>query len=96
MWEELDGMDESLRVVMNDVDLCLRAQLNNRFVVFTPFVKLYHHASSSRGQLDPIEDRNRFVRRWDIFGDFQDPYFSESLQILGSSTYFRPRHQIQE
>lgn len=91
IWESLGGMDEQFEVVMNDVDLCLRSQLEGRYVVFTPAVQLTHHAGSSRGDLDPLADRNRFVRRWDIFGTFRDPYFAESLELLGSRARYRPR-----
>ena len=90
-WASLGGMDEQLRVVMNDVDLCLRSQLEGRHVVYSPDVKLFHHVSSSRGTLDPLEDRNRFIRRWDIFGSFQDPYFPESILLLGEKVFFRHR-----
>jgi GT2 family glycosyltransferase len=91
LWESLGGMDEQFEVVMNDVDLCLRSQLEGRYVVFTPAVQLIHHAGSSRGNLDPIADRNRFVRRWDIFGAFRDPFFAESVELLGSTVCYRPR-----
>ncbi len=90
-WQSLGGMDERLQVVMNDVDLCLRSQMEDRFVVYTPEVRLFHHVGSSRGRLDPIEDRNRFIRRWDIFGSFRDPYFPETLLLLGEKMYFFPR-----
>ncbi len=84
-WESVGGMDETLAVVMNDVDLCLRLQEAGHYVVYVPDVRIIHHASSSRGRLDPIADRNRFVRRWDIFGDFVDPYFPERLRLFGST-----------
>ena len=90
-WNALGGMDEELKVVMNDVDICLRSQLEGRYVVYTPDVKLYHHVSSSRGTLDPLEDRNLFIRRWDIFGSFQDPYFPQSILLLGEQVFFRYR-----
>ncbi len=90
-WNALGGMDESLRVVMNDVDICLRSLVHGRYVVYTPDVQLYHHVSSSRGSLDPLEDRNRFIRRWDIFGTFVDPYFPESLLLLGETMYYKFR-----
>ena len=89
LWASLGGMDEELKVVMNDVDICLRSQDNGRHVVYTPDVQLYHHVSSSRGDLDPLDDRNRFIRRWDIFGSFKDPYFPESLLLLGETVYYR-------
>ncbi len=90
-WNSLGGMDERLAVTMNDVDLCLRAQSDTRYVVYTPHVQLIHHVSSSRGSLDPLEDRNRFIRRWDIFGTFKDPFFPEALLLLGETMYYLPR-----
>jgi len=91
IWEGLGGMDELLKVTMNDVDICLRSQDDGKNVVYTPYVQLYHHVSSSRGSLDPLVDRNRFLRRWDIFGTFRDPYFPESLLLLGETVYYRHR-----
>jgi GT2 family glycosyltransferase len=90
-WKSLGGMDERLAVTMNDVDLCLRAQSDTRYVLYTPHVQLIHHVSSSRGSLDPLEDRNRFIRRWDIFGTFKDPFFPEALLLLGETMYYLPR-----
>jgi GT2 family glycosyltransferase len=90
-WNSLGGMDERLAVTMNDVDLCFRANSDTCFVVYTPEVQLIHHVSSTRGSLDPLEDRNRFIRRWDIFGTFKDPFFPEALLLLGETMYFLPR-----
>jgi len=90
-WNSLGGMDERLAVTMNDIDLCFRAQSDTRFVLYTPDVQLIHHVSSSRGTLDPLEDRNRFIRRWDIFGTFKDPFFPEALLLLGEQMYYLPR-----
>ena len=90
-WNSLGGMDERLAVTMNDVDLCLRAQSDTHYVVYTPHVQLIHHVSSSRGSLDPLEDRNRFIRRWDIFGTFKDPFFPEPLLLLGETMYYLRR-----
>ena len=90
-WDLLGGMDEELKVTMNDIDICLRSQMEGLYVVYTPDVRIYHHVSSSRGKLDPLEDRNRFIQRWDIFGTFRDPYFPASLQLLGETVYYLPR-----
>ena len=87
---ELAGMDENLAVVMNDVDLCLRAQTGGRHVVVLPDVVVSHFAGSTRGRLDPLADRNYFVRRWDVFGELRDPYFPESLRLLGNTFEYRP------
>ncbi len=90
-WNSLGGMDERLAVTMNDVDLCLRSQSDTHFVVYTPDVVFIHYVSSSRGTLDPLADRNRFIRRWDIFGSFKDPFFPEPLLLLGETMYYLPR-----
>lgn len=90
VWDELGGMDETLAVVMNDVDLCLRAHSAGHDVVLAPDVEVIHYASSSRGSLDPIDDRNRFVRRWDVFGSLRDPYFPPTLRLLGTSVVYAP------
>ncbi len=91
LWRSIGGMDEQLKVTMNDVDICLRSQLEGFYVIYAPDVRLYHHVSSSRGKLDPLDDRNRFIQRWDIFGTFRDPYFPASLQLLGETVYYLPR-----
>ena len=88
LYEGLGGMDEELAVVMNDVDLCLRSQVNGRHVVVLPDVVVSHFAGSSRGRLDPIVDRNRFVRRWDVFGSLRDPYFPEALRLYGQRMHY--------
>lgn len=89
LWRELGGMDETLRVIMNDIDLCLRSQETGRFVVFTPNVSLIHEARSSRGSLDPTDDRTRFIQRWDIFGSFHDPFAPAALELLGDVFHYR-------
>jgi GT2 family glycosyltransferase len=90
LWNELGGMDELLTVTMNDVDICLRALTKGRYTIYTPHVELTHYVSSSRGNLDPKADRNRFISRWDIFGDFQDPFFPAALRLLGERMFYRP------
>ena len=90
LYLELGGMDETLAVVMNDVDLCLRSQGLGRHVVVLPDVVVAHFASSTRGRLDPLDDRNRFVRRWDVFASLVDPYFPEALRLYGQRMHYRP------
>jgi len=89
-WNAVAGMDETLAVVMNDIDLCLRLQNEGWLVLIVPSVSIIHFTSSSRGRLDPLVDRNRFVRRWDIFGSFVDPYFPDALRLYGSTMVAQP------
>jgi GT2 family glycosyltransferase len=90
LYQDLDGMDERLAVVMNDVDLCLRSQVDGRHVVLLADVELTHFAGSTRGRLDPLGDRNLFVRRWDVFGTLADPYFPEALRLYGATIKYQP------
>lgn len=46
------GMDETLAVAYNDVDLCLRFQEAGLRNVYTPYATLYHYESKTRGAED--------------------------------------------
>ena len=89
LWVELGGMDESLTVTFNDVDLCLRAQERGYLTVAHPGVTVTHRASSSRGSLDPRGDREVFLARWDVLRTFVDPYFPVGLAMLGPTVVER-------
>ena len=49
-FDQIGGLDESLAVVFNDVDLCLRLREQGGSIVVTPFVEIVHHESISRGK----------------------------------------------
>ena len=49
IFDEVGGFDERLRVVLNDVDLCLKIRQRGYLVVYTPHASLYHYEGSSRG-----------------------------------------------
>ncbi|MEI6266700.1 MAG: glycosyltransferase [bacterium] len=90
---ELGGFNEKdLTVAYNDVDLCLRAHEKGYLNVYTPYAKLYHYESASRGYEHPDELANKDPERhkrvmseidymeknWkDLISD--DPYFSPNL-----------------
>ncbi len=50
VYQDLSGLDEDFEVAYNDVDFCLRVQRAGYRNVFTPFAKLIHHESKTRGQ----------------------------------------------
>lgn len=79
VFDEIGGFDESLRVVLNDIDLCLRIRERKYEVVYTPHAVLYHHEGASRGRLHPAEDEKRFVARWGALLDQVDPYYNPNL-----------------
>jgi O-antigen biosynthesis protein len=77
LFEELGGMDEeNLRVQFNDVDLCLRLREQGYYVIYTPYAKLYHHESVSRGYWNLDRTENIYMRvRWSEVMD-KDPYYN--------------------
>lgn len=63
-FEAVGGFDaQNLSIAFNDVDLCLKLveQCNLRNV-FTPYARLYHHESLSRGYETTPEKQERFLR----------------------------------
>lgn len=72
----IDGFDEKLGVVYNDVDFCLRMVRSGRRVVYTPHAELVHDESSSRGKDNPQSDIDLFFARWGGPERMHDPYVS--------------------
>lgn len=75
LFERVGGLDESLAVVLNDVDLCLKADQEGYLVVFDPQSVLYHNEHTSRGrdeldvekELRAIDEQARFYAKWNRF-----------------------------
>ena len=92
VFEEVGGLDPvNLPVAFNDVDLCLKIREKGYRNVWTPFARLYHHESPSRGPdtaPDKIERARREVefmrRKWDSELDC-DPYFNLNLSLQSAS-----------
>ncbi len=89
-WSHLGGLDETnLQVAYNDIDLCLKARSSDLRVVFTPFAKLLHHESVSRGLDKKIEKNPRLQKELQVmkdkWGDFLkvDPAYSPNLSLDG-------------
>lgn len=49
LFEEIQGFDHRFPVTMNDVDLCSRVRQKGLQVIITPFARLWHFESLSRG-----------------------------------------------
>ncbi len=56
LYDSLGGLDEDFAVAFNDVDFCLRLQDMGLYNIYTPYARLYHHESLSRG-LDKKGDK---------------------------------------
>jgi O-antigen biosynthesis protein len=75
------GFDEELKVVYNDVDLCLRIRQQGYLILYTPFAVLYHFESATRGRLRPTKEEELFNRRWGDAIRLRDPYYNPSLTL---------------
>lgn len=88
IYHEVDGLNEKdLTVAFNDVDFCLRVREAGYRNVWTPYAKLYHHESATRGFEDNPVKQARFSaeigymrKRW---GDQlnNDPAYSPNLTL---------------
>ncbi|MHB8843713.1 MAG: glycosyltransferase family 2 protein [Nitrospirota bacterium] len=89
LFETVGGLDENnLPVAYNDIDLCLKLQAAGYRNVWTPYAKLYHHESYSRGSDhdDPVKrsrlnaEMKYMLRRWHT-ATVEDPCYSPNLTI---------------
>ena len=89
-WVDLGGMNEDLAVAYNDIDLCLKIRRKGLRVLFSPYAKLLHHESVSRGPDEPPEKNQRLQSEIKLmeekWGDFLyvDPAYSPNLSLSGA------------
>ncbi|HPF83719.1 MAG TPA: glycosyltransferase family 2 protein, partial [Bacilli bacterium] len=62
IFDEVDGLDENLKVAYNDVDFNVRVRYKGYYNIFLPQVVLHHYESLSRGSDLDIEKINRFKK----------------------------------
>lgn len=92
LFTRIGGFDEHhLPIAFNDVDLCLEISRRNYRIVYTPFVKLLHYESISRGVEDTPEKRRRarrevawFRKKWRQNLRAGDPYYHPQLSLRRS------------
>lgn len=92
LWEQLGGLNEdSLKIACNDVDYCLRVWDSGKQVIFTPYAKLIHHESKSRGYEDTPEKMARFSKEveymWSKWSSVMssDPFYNPNLTLNSES-----------
>lgn len=78
-FEEINGFDEELAVVGNDVDLCLRLLAKGYRNIWTPLCNLIHHESISRKTSVPKEDEKAMWQRWGKRFIAGDDYYNPNL-----------------
>ena len=87
-WNEVKGLEESLKVAFNDVDFNLKLLKKGYYNVFLPQVELYHHESKSRGLDNTPEKYKRFVgevnymtTKWETELT-NDPFYNPNYSLL--------------
>lgn len=87
-FDQVGGFNEELAVAYNDVDFCLKLRKAGYLNVFTPFARLYHYESASRGSDKSEENQARFQREEQLFKDTWkdilekgDPYYNPNLRL---------------
>lgn len=85
-YDKMGGLDEAFVVAFNDVDFCCRLIQAGYYNVFTPFARLYHYESKSRGYEDTPEKKKRFAHETELLLSRHgeaiaagDPYYSPML-----------------
>ena len=88
VYEEIEGLDERLKVAFNDVDFCMKARAKGYLVVYNPYAELYHYESKSRGMEDTPEKVARFAGEIELFKSKWeeelkkgDPYYNPNLSL---------------
>ncbi len=87
IYEEVNGLDESFTISLNDVDLCLKIREKGYLNIFTPFAELYHYESKTRG-MEEGEKLRRYERecahfrdKWKEQLDAGDPYYNPNFSL---------------
>lgn len=88
IYKEVGGLDEKFEVAFNDIDFCMKVKQKGYGVVFTPYSKLYHYESISRGYETTQAKENRFrseterfLEKWDVELKKGDSYYNPHLTL---------------
>lgn len=94
VWREVQGLDESFKVALNDVDLCLKIRKAGYLIVWTPHAEAYHYESKSRGYEDNPEKQarfeaevKRFQEKWKQELEDGDPYYNPNFSLDPSQMF---------
>ncbi len=90
LYRELGGLDaEHLTVAFNDVDYCLRVRAAGYRIIYTPYARLYHHESITRGVDEGADETKRqrlakeqayMLHTWQT-QLLNDPYYNKNLTL---------------
>ena len=96
-YDEVGGLNEDLKICLNDVDLCLKLREKGYLNVFTPFSELFHYESQSRGLDTDAAKAARydseveiFKKRWQPVLDAGDPYYNPNVSLDHNDYTIKP------
>lgn len=96
VFNSVGGFSEDLKVAFNDIDYCLKVRERGKLIVYSPYARLYHHESKSRGQEDTREKVRRFNQeilsfrnKWPDILIKGDPYYNLNLTLEKSDFSLR-------
>lgn len=84
-FNRVGGFEEELPKAFNDVDYCLKLREINKKIIYTPYARLLHYESLSRG-LDNYKDKefhtavDYMQKKWNC-KDYNDPYYNPNLSL---------------
>ena len=88
IYDEVGFMNERLAVAFNDIDFCMKIRKAGYFIIYNPFVELWHYESKTRGEEDSPEKVERFNNEIRIFKEAWqkeleagDPYYNKNLRL---------------
>jgi len=94
-YNEIHGLDEvNLKIAFNDVDFCLRLIEKGYKNIYTPYAKLYHHESISRG-VEVLgcnrfsSENNYMLNKYKDLLTEGDPYYNTNLTLSNKDFGFK-------
>ncbi len=80
---KIKGFDANLKIAYNDVDLCLRLQKIGLKNIYTPYMKIYHYESKTRGKTvgENTIDTGIFIKKWKYLIKKGDPFYNSNLTL---------------
>lgn len=93
VFTEIGGFDERYELAYGDVELCMRAVAHGYRNVYTPFARLRHHESASRGRETPMRDSLRAYELMHRYIEGTDPYFNPNLSVSDPIPQIGPRDE---
>ena len=86
-YNEINGLDENLKVAYNDVDLNMKALEKKYYNICIPTIMAYHHESVSRGSDLTSKNKARFISEMKYMSDkwgeriLNDKFYNQNLSV---------------